>query len=70
MLIGKDDGSIPGNWGTKKDVFEKWDISGLGEYPYNVDCLYFELRDSEELKEDEIKHYCPVLAFNIVKINE
>lgn len=71
LLIGKDDGSIPGNWQDKDKDFNEYDISShLGAYPYNVDCLYFELRDSEELKEDEIKHYCPVLAFNILKINE
>ena len=70
LLIGKYDESIPWHWGTKKNVFEEWDISELGAYPYNVDCLYFELRDSEELKEGEINHYCPVLAFNILKINE
>lgn len=70
-LIGTDDGSIPGNWGIKDEDFNEWDISGLGEYPFNVDCMYFELRDPKELKEGEKnRHYCPVLAFNILVINE
>jgi len=70
-FIGKDDGHIPGNWGNKNDDFNEHDYSWMGEYPIYVDCLYFELIDpAKEPDEKETNHYCPVLAFDILVINE
>ena len=70
-FMGTDDGHIPGNWGDKDADFIEHDYSWMGECPIYVDCLYFELIDpAKEPDEKETNHYCPVLAFDILVINE
>lgn len=71
-FMGTDDGHIPGNWDEDKDDnFKDHYYSWMGEYPIYVDCLYFELIDpAKEPDEKETNHYCPVLAFDILVINE